>query len=166
MAGLAVLVSWAILKGSHHFFHTFSMALYHKWDVKNAFTFVLQFFSLISDSLGGVHCLTYFPCDDLEPGGCLNLGENWRCSKYYYLHIDFMICNVWKLCYFWIKMCLFWLTVVCDSTKKLIFWIDDFFVAIVHSILFFSCLLAVIIISWKKIKQCDFNTSPKNGAYS
>jgi hypothetical protein len=30
------------------------MALYHKWDVKNAFAFVLQFFSLISDGLGGV----------------------------------------------------------------------------------------------------------------
>ena len=31
------------------------MALYHKWDVKNDFTFVLQFFSLISDGLGGVN---------------------------------------------------------------------------------------------------------------
>ena len=30
------------------------MALYHKWDVKNCFAFVLQFFSLISDGLGGV----------------------------------------------------------------------------------------------------------------
>ena len=30
------------------------MASYHKWDVKNGFTFVLQFFSLISDALGGV----------------------------------------------------------------------------------------------------------------
>ena len=30
------------------------MALYHKWDVKNDFAYVLQFFSLISDSLGGV----------------------------------------------------------------------------------------------------------------
>ena len=30
------------------------MALYHKWDDKNAFTFALQFFMLISDSLGGV----------------------------------------------------------------------------------------------------------------
>ena len=36
------------------FFHTFSMALYHKWDVKNDFTYVLQFFTLISDSLGSV----------------------------------------------------------------------------------------------------------------
>ena len=26
------------------------MALYHKWDVKNYFAYVLQFFSLISDS--------------------------------------------------------------------------------------------------------------------
>ena len=32
------------------------MALYHKWDVKNAY--VLQFFSLISDGLGGV--FSYF----------------------------------------------------------------------------------------------------------
>ena len=30
------------------------MALYHKWDFKNGFPYVLQFFSLISDSLGGV----------------------------------------------------------------------------------------------------------------
>ena len=30
------------------------MALYHKWDVKNDFAYVLQFFSLISDGLGGV----------------------------------------------------------------------------------------------------------------
>ena len=32
------------------------MALYHKWDVKNDFVYVLQFFSLISDSLGSVLC--------------------------------------------------------------------------------------------------------------
>ena len=32
----------------------FNMALYHKWDVKNDFAYVLQFFSLISDGLGGV----------------------------------------------------------------------------------------------------------------
>ena len=36
------------------FFYTFSMALYNKWDVKNDFAYVLQFFSLISDDLGGV----------------------------------------------------------------------------------------------------------------
>ena len=30
------------------------MALYHKWDVKNGFAYVLQFLSLISDGLGGV----------------------------------------------------------------------------------------------------------------
>ena len=30
------------------------MDLYHKWDVKNGFAYVLQFFSLISDGLGGV----------------------------------------------------------------------------------------------------------------
>ena len=28
--------------------------MYHKWDVKNDFVYVLQFFSLISDSLGSV----------------------------------------------------------------------------------------------------------------
>ena len=33
---------------------TFSMASYHKWDVKNGFAYVLQFFSLISDGLGSV----------------------------------------------------------------------------------------------------------------
>ena len=30
------------------------MVLYHKWDVKNDFAYVLQFFLLISDSLGSV----------------------------------------------------------------------------------------------------------------
>ena len=30
------------------------MALYHKWDVKNGFAYVLTFFSLISDVLGSV----------------------------------------------------------------------------------------------------------------
>ena len=43
--------------GSHNFLHTFTMALYHKWDVKNGFAYVLQFFSLISNGLGGVGTL-------------------------------------------------------------------------------------------------------------
>ena len=30
------------------------MTLYHKWDDKNGFAYVLQFFSLISYSLGSV----------------------------------------------------------------------------------------------------------------
>ena len=30
------------------------MALYHKWDVKNDFSYVLIFFSLISEGLSGV----------------------------------------------------------------------------------------------------------------
>ena len=37
------------------------MALYHKWDVKNDFAYVLQFFSLISNSLGGVFLLQENP---------------------------------------------------------------------------------------------------------
>ena len=37
------------------------MALYHKWDVENDFAYVLQFFSLISDSLGGVSLLQESP---------------------------------------------------------------------------------------------------------
>ena len=40
--------------GSQDFFHDFSMALYHKWDVKHDFAYLLQFFSLISDCLGSV----------------------------------------------------------------------------------------------------------------
>ena len=36
------------------FFHTFTIALYHKWDVKNDFACMLQFLSPISDGLGGV----------------------------------------------------------------------------------------------------------------
>ena len=37
------------------------MTLYHKWDVKNDFAYVLQFFSLISDSLGSVkgNCIKF-----------------------------------------------------------------------------------------------------------
>ena len=31
------------------------MALCHKWDAKNDFAYVLQFFSLISDGLGSVY---------------------------------------------------------------------------------------------------------------
>ena len=33
---------------------SFDMALYRIWDVKNVFAYVLQFFSLIFDGLGGV----------------------------------------------------------------------------------------------------------------
>ena len=40
------------------------MTLYHKWDVKNGFAYVLTFFSLISDSLGGVYRENTFVCDD------------------------------------------------------------------------------------------------------
>ena len=54
MAGLAMLLSWQIIKASHDFLHVFSMALQHKWDVKTGFSFALQFFILISDGLGGV----------------------------------------------------------------------------------------------------------------
>ena len=39
------------------------MALYDKWDVKNGFTYVLQFFSLISDGLGGV---PHFVCQNIS----------------------------------------------------------------------------------------------------
>ena len=35
------------------------MALCHKWDVKNDFAYVLQFFPLISDGLGSVYVLFY-----------------------------------------------------------------------------------------------------------
>jgi hypothetical protein len=42
------------LLGSQDFLHIFIMVLYYKWDVKTGFTFALQVFMLISDSLGGV----------------------------------------------------------------------------------------------------------------
>jgi hypothetical protein len=42
------------------------MALYHKWDVKNGLAFVFQFFSLISDGLGGVYHIS------MSVGGELN----------------------------------------------------------------------------------------------
>jgi hypothetical protein len=36
------------------------MAFYYKWDVKNDFPYVLQFFSLISDGLGSVNFFISF----------------------------------------------------------------------------------------------------------
>jgi hypothetical protein len=48
------VVTWWILKGSQYCLHTFSMALYHKCDIKNGFNYMLQTFSLIFDSLDGV----------------------------------------------------------------------------------------------------------------
>jgi hypothetical protein len=53
MAGLAVLVNHKGLPRLG-FFSYFQLALYHKWGVKNGFTFALQFFMLLSESLGGV----------------------------------------------------------------------------------------------------------------
>ena len=41
------------------------MALYHKWGVKNGFNFALQFFKLISDSLGGVRNKLALPTFEL-----------------------------------------------------------------------------------------------------
>ena len=52
------------------------MALYHNWDVKNGFAYVLTFFSLISDGLGGV-CTVKF------------LGETEQ-----YLHSFFGTCKI------------------------------------------------------------------------
>ena len=57
------------------------MALYHKWNVKNGFTYVLTFFSLISDDLGSVSSTalktSYFQCNlsDLQHKKvpCLNI---------------------------------------------------------------------------------------------
>ena len=51
---MAESIGWQILKGSQDLLHTFSIALYYKWNVKNDFPYVLQFFSLISVGLGGV----------------------------------------------------------------------------------------------------------------
>jgi hypothetical protein len=48
-AGFTVLVSWFIRKGYQDFVHIISMDLYHPF-----LAYVLQFFSLISDSLDGV----------------------------------------------------------------------------------------------------------------
>ena len=63
MAELAVLVSWYIQMDSQDFHHTFSMALYHKWDVKDGFIFEFQFVMLISESLGGV---LHFSSPDIQ----------------------------------------------------------------------------------------------------
>ena len=42
------------------------MALYHKWDVKNDFAYALQFFSLISNGLGGVYWLRLEPAKIIQ----------------------------------------------------------------------------------------------------
>ena len=44
----------ALQNGSRSFVHTFIQTLLYKWNVKNHFGFAVQFFLLISDSLGGV----------------------------------------------------------------------------------------------------------------
>ena len=80
MAGLAVLVCWQILWGSHDFLHTFSMALYHKWDVKSGFNFVHKFFMLISDGLGGVRRLVHF-----EPQSCSHSAYGYALSVNFHL---------------------------------------------------------------------------------
>ena len=54
-----VCVQSALKNGSHNFAHTFS-PLYNEWCVKNGFIFALQFFLLISDSLGGIIHAQYF----------------------------------------------------------------------------------------------------------
>ena len=48
------LVHRWILKGFQALFHTFSLVLYSEWDVMNDLAYVLQFFSIIFDGLGGV----------------------------------------------------------------------------------------------------------------
>ena len=63
-------------KGSKDFPYTFSMALYHKWDVKNGFVYVLQFFSLISDGLDCVQCPFYI-------GTLILLFSKFSLSPYY-----------------------------------------------------------------------------------
>jgi hypothetical protein len=49
------------------------MALCHKWDVKNDFAYVLQFFSLISDGLGSVYQnLIKITCFGIDRNFCVN----------------------------------------------------------------------------------------------
>ena len=47
------------------------MALHHKWDVKNGFAYVLQFFSLIFDGLGSVRRII-----SIRPGPCAIVAED------------------------------------------------------------------------------------------
>ena len=51
MTELGVIVSWVL---GPRFSSYFQHALYYTWDVKNGFAYLLQFFSLILDGLGGV----------------------------------------------------------------------------------------------------------------
>ena len=60
------------------------MALYHKLNVKNGFAFVLQFFLLISDCVGGVNVIKiYMPGlilyegRGIEPEGTVSSGLRW-----------------------------------------------------------------------------------------
>ena len=55
------------------------MALYHKWDVKNGFTFEFQFFMLISESLGGVlHSTFKSRCSEVLVSGYSFLCPIWE----------------------------------------------------------------------------------------
>ena len=99
------------------------MALYHKWDVKNGFVYVLQFFSLISDGLDCVQCPFYigtlillFSKFSLSPYYCIidTLGMyicTYLCPSRYrtrYVVIEFSNLTRWK---FLIK--LFHLEAIC-----------------------------------------------------
>ena len=55
------------------------MALYHKYDVKNGFPYALQFFSLISDGLGGEsnHVLINWPKIPQMPKNLSAQAKNW-----------------------------------------------------------------------------------------
>ena len=57
-------------RGLQDFLHTFNMALYPIWDVKNGFTYGLTFFSLISDGLGGVNRLVKSQLIPVSTLGC------------------------------------------------------------------------------------------------
>ena len=63
------------------------MAFYQKWDVKNDFAFVLQFFSLISDSLGSVFVLLWWNIDCLFFQGVnLVINYDFPTSTVSYIH--------------------------------------------------------------------------------
>ena len=56
-----------------------ALYFYHKWDLKNDFAYVLQFFSLISDGLGGVISSIVVVHNALKP--FYNFGNKFKGKK-------------------------------------------------------------------------------------
>ena len=143
MAELAVLVSWEIIEGSQDFLHTFSMALYCKWDVKNDLAYVLQFSPLISDGLGVVcynnllilsalfSCPSHNKCNSINKG-LIDSYVRQKGEKIFWNHISYLSKPLWFSEIFFYFFC-------CNKYKKFKKYILSF--EIMSTFRLFKCYL-------------------------